>query len=83
MLRKERGYTKIGTVGYCYGGTVSAFLGKSPELVNTVVVAHAGHITDDVCRAIKVPASWACAEGKLSFPVLSFQCTFYRYFQRT
>ncbi|KZV76161.1 alpha/beta-hydrolase [Peniophora sp. CONT] len=66
-LRKEKGYTKIGTVGYCYGGTVSAFVGKSPELVDSVVIAHAGNITEEVAKAIKVPASWACAEEDLAF----------------
>ena len=62
-LRKEKGYTKIGAVGYCYGGGVGALIAKSPELVDTVVIAHPGGVTVDVVKAIKVPACWVCAEG--------------------
>ena len=61
-LRKD-GYTKIGAVGYCYGGTVAAFLGKSPELVDSLVIAHPGGVTEEVVKSIKVPTSWVCAEG--------------------
>ncbi|VDB91760.1 unnamed protein product [Peniophora sp. CBMAI 1063] len=66
-LRKEKGYAKIGAVGYCYGGTVAAFVAKSPELIDSVVIAHPGGVTEDVVKAIKVPASWACAEEDMGF----------------
>jgi len=61
MIKAEKGYKRIGTVGYCFGGSISARLG-STDTVNTIVIAHPGKLTADQIRAIKVPASWLLAE---------------------
>ncbi|KZV76148.1 dienelactone hydrolase endo-1-3,1,4-beta-D-glucanase [Peniophora sp. CONT] len=66
-LRAEKNYTRIGAVGYCYGGTVGVGLGKSPQLVDTLVIAHPGEIKMEDVKLMKVPTSWACAEEDSGF----------------
>ncbi|KZV76156.1 dienelactone hydrolase endo-1-3,1,4-beta-D-glucanase [Peniophora sp. CONT] len=66
-LRTEKRYTRIGAVGYCYGGSIGVGLGRSPELVNSLVIAHPGSIKLDDVKLMRVPTSWACAEEDFSF----------------
>ncbi|KZV76146.1 dienelactone hydrolase endo-1-3,1,4-beta-D-glucanase [Peniophora sp. CONT] len=66
-LRTEKSYNRLGAVGYCYGGTVAVGLGKSPQLVNTLVIAHPGWIKIEDVKLMKVPSSWVCAEEDFSF----------------
>ncbi|KAH9049982.1 dienelactone hydrolase endo-1-3,1,4-beta-D-glucanase [Lactarius hengduanensis] len=65
-VRSEKGYERIGVVGYCFGGAMAARLG-STELVNTIVIAHPASLKPAQVRAIKVPASWLLAEEDFSF----------------
>ncbi|KAI0252366.1 dienelactone hydrolase endo-1,3,1,4-beta-D-glucanase [Lactifluus subvellereus] len=60
-IKAEKGYEKIGAVGYCFGGAIAVRLGPT-DLVNTIVVAHPAGVTPAQMRAIKVPTSWALAE---------------------
>jgi len=60
-IKYEKGYERIGAVGYCFGGGISGRLG-STDLVNTIVVAHPSNLKPAHIRAIKVPSSWALAE---------------------
>ncbi|EIW82821.1 dienelactone hydrolase endo-1,3,1,4-beta-D-glucanase [Coniophora puteana RWD-64-598 SS2] len=65
-LRKEKGYEKIGAVGYCFGGSMAARLGAT-DAFNSVVIVHPGGLSDEQLKAIKVPTSWACAEEDPGF----------------
>ncbi|KAJ8496664.1 hypothetical protein ONZ45_g12362 [Pleurotus djamor] len=66
-LREDKKYTKIGAVGYCFGGAASIRLASHPELIDCAVICHPGpHSVKEVER-IKVPVSWACAEEDLFF----------------
>lgn len=65
-IKSEKGYERIGAVGYCYGGAMAARLG-STDLVNTIVIAHPASLTSAQIQAIKVPASWLLAQEDLSF----------------
>jgi len=47
---------------YCYGGATCVRIG-STGLVDTVVIAHPGTFSLDQVKAMKVPASWVCAQG--------------------
>lgn len=61
LIKEKKGYAKIGTVGYCFGGTMCIRLGGT-DLVNSVIIAHPGPFNLDQVKAIKVPASWIWAE---------------------
>jgi len=65
-VKSEKGYEKIGAVGYCFGGSMAARLG-STDLVNTIVIAHPGNLKPAWIRAIKVPTSWLLAEDDMGF----------------
>ncbi|KAL4251879.1 AB hydrolase superfamily protein [Abortiporus biennis] len=66
-IKETKKYEKLGAVGYCFGGAVAVGLGSDPSLVNSIVVAHPGNISNAQIKAIKVPASWECAEEDMSF----------------
>jgi len=66
-LSLERHYKKIGVLGYCFGGSVGVRC-ASTGLIDSIVIAHPSPITMDEVKAIKIPASWACAEEDSRFP---------------
>jgi carboxymethylenebutenolidase len=66
-LKAENKYDKIGAVGYCFGGATAIRLG-SKDWVDSIVICHPGNISDDHIKAIKIPASWVCAESDFTFP---------------
>jgi len=65
-IKSEKGYERVGAVGYCFGGAMAGRLG-STDLVNTIVIAHPAPLKPAQIRAIKVPASWALAEEDHGF----------------
>jgi dienelactone hydrolase len=65
-IKSEKGYERIGAIGYCFGGGIAGRLG-STDLVNTVVIAHPSNLKPAQIRAIKVPSSWALAEDDHGF----------------
>ncbi|KAF8991055.1 dienelactone hydrolase endo-1,3,1,4-beta-D-glucanase [Cyathus striatus] len=68
-IKREKGYKKVGAVGYCYGGLTCVRVGAArPDLVDAVVIAHPGPFSLDLLKTIAVPSSWACAEEDDTFP---------------
>ncbi|KAI0086560.1 dienelactone hydrolase endo-1-3,1,4-beta-D-glucanase [Irpex rosettiformis] len=65
-LKEEKKYPKLGAVGYCFGGSMAIRLG-SQDLFDSVVIAHPGGCSPEEIKAIRVPASWECAEDDQSF----------------
>jgi len=65
-IKAEKGYERIGSVGYCFGGAMAGRLGAT-DAVNTIVIAHPANISAKQIRAIKVPTSWLLAEEDMSF----------------
>ncbi|EKM49648.1 uncharacterized protein PHACADRAFT_265215 [Phanerochaete carnosa HHB-10118-sp] len=65
-IKKEKGYQKVGAAGYCFGGSMTVRLG-STDLFSSVVILHPGAVTAEQMKAIKTPASWACAEDDMTF----------------
>ncbi|KAE9404071.1 hypothetical protein BT96DRAFT_989795 [Gymnopus androsaceus JB14] len=57
-LKDEKKYEKLGTVGYCFGGTLAVMLAAT-DLLNTAVICHPGSITEQQVQAMKIPSSWA------------------------
>jgi len=67
-LREEKHYDRLGTVGYCAGGSAAIAL-ASKALVDTAVIVHPGMFSMDEIKAIKIPTAWACAEDDMIFGV--------------
>jgi len=65
---QAQGYTSIALAGYCFGGSVAAYLAPKPELVKAVVLAHPGAFSDDQIKAFKVPSCWPIAEDDHGTP---------------
>ncbi|ESZ93850.1 dienelactone hydrolase [Sclerotinia borealis F-4128] len=66
---KSKGYTKIGSVGYCFGAkSVVRFLAEGKGL-DVGYVAHPSFTEEDEVRAIKGPLSIAAAETDEIFPM--------------
>jgi dienelactone hydrolase len=65
-VKSEKGYERIGAVGYCFGGAMAGRLG-STGLVNTIVIAHPSNLKPAQVRAIQVPTSWLLAEDDMGF----------------
>ncbi|RAL58671.1 hypothetical protein DID88_002977 [Monilinia fructigena] len=62
------GYTKIGAVGYCFGGKYVARYLAEGKGIDVGYVAHPSFIEEDELRAIKGPFSIAAAETDHIFP---------------
>jgi len=58
---KEKGYTKIGVLGYTLGGTVCVRLATT-DLATTAVLVHPGEVNQRELQAIKIPTCWLLAE---------------------
>ena len=59
---REKGYKKIGAIGYCFGGWAVARLAASPPLVDAIVCAHPSWVTKDDIDAISVPVQFLSPE---------------------
>jgi len=66
-LRNEKGYKKIGAVGYCWGGGSLAKL-ACKDLFNSAVIAHPAPVSMKTIDAIKIPSAFVCAEDDQTFP---------------
>lgn len=66
QIKQEKGYQKLGAVGYCFGGAAAVRLGCT-DLVECVVICHPGKFPVSIIDDLKVPSSWACAEDDASF----------------
>lgn len=50
------------TLRYCFGGAVAVRFGDG-KYFQSLVICHPGGINLEQIKGIKVPTSWACAEG--------------------
>jgi len=66
-IKEERGYQKIGAVGYCFGGSICIRIGGK-GIVDSLVIAHPGSFTVDQVKQITIPSAWECAEEDNAFP---------------
>ncbi|KAF4623970.1 hypothetical protein D9613_002402 [Agrocybe pediades] len=66
LIKEKKKYEKIGSVGYCFGGSTCVRIG-STGLVDSLVIAHPGGFKIEQVKAINVPTSWACAEADFTF----------------
>ncbi|KAH9480083.1 Hydrolase tropI [Psilocybe cubensis] len=66
-LKEKKHYTKLGVVGYCFGGaTAVRFAGTN--LVDAAVICHPAGFPIREAQAIKVPTTWACADVDIFWP---------------
>lgn len=66
-LRKDKGYVKIGSFGYCWGGGVSGRL-TAQKVFDSSVIFHPSKLSKDLMRSIDVPVAFGCAESDDTFP---------------
>ncbi|KAF9465780.1 dienelactone hydrolase endo-1,3,1,4-beta-D-glucanase [Collybia nuda] len=65
-IQEEKKYTKIGAVGYCFGGATAVRI-DSAHLIHSAVVCHPGPFTLEQVKAIKIPTAWVCAQEDMFF----------------
>jgi len=65
---KAQGYTKIGAVGYCFGGKYVIRFLKAGKGINVGYVAHPSFVEEEELAAISGPLSIAAAETDQIFP---------------
>lgn len=61
-MRQEKGITRIGAVGYCLGGTISAKLATSTKFINVSVTAHPVFVSIEDYANIIIPFCLILAE---------------------
>jgi len=72
-VRKEGPYEKVGTVGFCLGGTQQvALLGLPsataiPPIMDAAVICHPGPTSLKDIGNIEIPTAWVCSEEDQSF----------------
>ncbi|BGP42287.1 hypothetical protein JCM10449v2_006292 [Rhodotorula kratochvilovae] len=69
-LREQKGHTRLGFVGYCYGGALGVHLAgvRGPlKPVDVVVAFHPAPITPVEFARVQVPFMLSCAEEDLFF----------------
>ncbi|KZT19448.1 dienelactone hydrolase endo-1,3,1,4-beta-D-glucanase [Neolentinus lepideus HHB14362 ss-1] len=65
-VKEDKKYSKVGAVGYCFGGSMCVRL-SSKHLLDSIVIAHPGACPPELVQTIQIPSSWACAEDDMSF----------------
>jgi len=65
---KAQGYTDIGVIGYCLGGSAALVPATKPGACQSVVIAHPGPVTVAEVQAFTVPSLWLCAEDDHNLP---------------
>ncbi|THV01192.1 cytochrome P450 [Dendrothele bispora CBS 962.96] len=65
-LQSGKKYTKLGAIGYCFGGSMCIRFASS-GLLDTIVVCHPGNPSQKELDAISIPSCWMCAEDDLTF----------------
>ncbi|KAF8632410.1 hypothetical protein AX17_004851 [Amanita inopinata Kibby_2008] len=66
VIREEKGYEKIGAVGYCFGGSAAIRLAPT-GYIQSVVICHPGRFSLEQAKEIKIPTAWLCAEEDAFF----------------
>ncbi|KAG8894409.1 hypothetical protein FRC01_012990 [Tulasnella sp. 417] len=66
-LKEEKGYTDIGTIGYCYGGHVATYIAGT-DIVKTAIITHPGMLSLQMIEAVKVPTLWQIPEDDSQMP---------------
>jgi len=68
-LRSEKGFKKVGAVGYCFGAKYVARYMPSGKGIDVGYVAHPSFVEEEELKAIKGPFSISAAETDPIFPV--------------
>ncbi|CAG7854634.1 SubName: Full=Related to dienelactone hydrolase endo-1,3,1,4-beta-D-glucanase-Laccaria bicolor {ECO:0000313/EMBL:CCA70526.1} [Serendipita indica DSM 11827] len=61
-LKENKGYEKIGVIGYCYGGGIAIKLAMQKGMVDAVVSCHPGPVWLDDFPRVVVPFALFCPE---------------------
>lgn len=84
QVKEKYAVSKVGVVGYCYGGKISTLVAGADSVcicsflkiiifswqgTTANVIAHPATITPEQIGAIKKPTLWICAETDQTFPI--------------
>lgn len=61
VLKTEKGYSKLGAIGYCYGGKIVAEFSKQGQF-DVSVLCHPSMLSVQDIKDLKSPALFCCAE---------------------
>jgi len=61
------GFTKVGCIGFCYGGSVSTIVASTGK-IHAAVSLHGGQHTVEQLEAAKCPVLYLVAKGDTAFP---------------
>ncbi|KAL1733758.1 Alpha/Beta hydrolase protein [Schizophyllum commune] len=61
QIRAKYEYTSVGSIGYCWGGSLLYHIAQT-HAIESAVIVHPGGYKDEQLKAIRVPVSWALAE---------------------
>lgn len=63
---RGKGATRLGVVGFCWGGLGLKVHVQEPDLFDAVVMCHPTGVSVDDFKAVKKPLLLVCAQGKQS-----------------
>ncbi|GAA5869157.1 hypothetical protein JCM3774_003967 [Rhodotorula dairenensis] len=66
-LKEEKGFVKLGYVGYCFGGTLSILLAKAESPIDACVCFHPGGPSPAAWTKIAKPFMLVCSEEDFAF----------------
>ncbi|KAL1690606.1 dienelactone hydrolase [Schizophyllum commune] len=61
QIRAKYEYTSVGSIGYCWGGSLLYHIAQT-HAIESAVIVHPGGYKDEQLKAIRVPVSWSLAE---------------------
>ncbi len=68
---KTQGYSKLGAIGFCYGGwAVFRLAGKGVNLLDCVITAHPSLLTEEEINNVSVPVQLLVPERDMMFDPL-------------
>jgi len=65
-LKSEKGFQRIGVIGYCFGG-IQAIMLSGTDVVDVAVVVHPGKVSKEALEKIHIPTSFGLAEEDMGF----------------
>lgn len=70
-LKEQKGFKRLGWVGYCWGGALAVLLAGENSPLDTSICFHPGTLTVKNFEDIRKPFMLVCSEGAHANPSLS------------
>ncbi|BGP34208.1 hypothetical protein JCM10296v2_006023 [Rhodotorula toruloides] len=66
-LREQKGFKRLGCIGYCWGGALAVLLAGEDSPLDTAICFHPGNLTVKNFEDIRRPFMLVCSEEDMSF----------------